>query len=203
VTELRDTIARNISKLRTEAGLTQLALAEKLNYSDKAVSKWERAESVPDIFMLKRIADLFRVSVDYLLEADHTASDVKRLMDKKISQRNKNIVTCLSVGLVWFVATAIFVLQLIFFPDVLYPEWMTFIYAIPISSIVAIVFNSLWGKKKINYVIISVLVWSIILAIFLSFITIVKINIWQTFLIGVPAQIIICLWSGITSRKKP
>ena len=55
--ELRGIIAKNICSLRTGAGLTQLQLAEILNYSDKAVSKWERGESVPDIFMLKRIAD--------------------------------------------------------------------------------------------------------------------------------------------------
>ena len=65
--ELKTVIAKNISELRRSAMMTQLDLAERLNYSDKAVSKWERAESVPDISVLKAIADIFGVSVDYLL----------------------------------------------------------------------------------------------------------------------------------------
>ena len=69
--DLREIVAKNICELRREANMTQLMLAEKLNYSDKAVSKWERGESVPDVFMLKTIADLFGVTVDYLLTDDH------------------------------------------------------------------------------------------------------------------------------------
>ena len=64
-------IAGNIGKLRREAGMTQLELAEELNYSDKAVSKWERGESIPDVIILKQLADRFSVSVDFLLRADH------------------------------------------------------------------------------------------------------------------------------------
>ena len=59
--ELREIIAKNISDLRKKSGLTQIELAEKLNYSDKAVSKWERGDSVPDVGVLKQIADLFGV----------------------------------------------------------------------------------------------------------------------------------------------
>ena len=64
-------IAKNITALRQNRKMTQAELAEKLNYSDKAVSKWERGESVPDVLVLKSIADMFGVSLDYLLEADH------------------------------------------------------------------------------------------------------------------------------------
>ena len=60
-------IAKKLTKLRKENNLTHLQLAEKLNYSDKAISKWERAESIPDVLVLKSIADLFGVTVDYLL----------------------------------------------------------------------------------------------------------------------------------------
>lgn len=71
--ELKVIIAENIQSLRRDAGMTQAALAEKLNYTDKAVSKWERGESVPDVAVLRDIADLFGVTVDYLLRQDHTA----------------------------------------------------------------------------------------------------------------------------------
>ena len=97
MTELRDAIAKNICKLRTDAGMTQAALAEVLNYSDKAVSKWERSESVPDVFMLKRIAEYFGVTIDYLLEIEHTPEqEVARVEKNKKSKRNKTIVSLLA-----------------------------------------------------------------------------------------------------------
>ena len=69
--DLKPVIAQNITALRQSHKMTQIELAEKLNYSDKAVSKWERGESIPDVIVLKTIADLFGVSLDYLLEEDH------------------------------------------------------------------------------------------------------------------------------------
>ena len=69
-------VAKNISELRQLNKLTQAELGEKINYSDKAVSKWERGESLPDAFVLKRIANIFQVSVDYLLE-DHSNDKTK------------------------------------------------------------------------------------------------------------------------------
>ena len=68
---LKHLIALNIAALRRAQGMTQITLAEKLHYSDKAISKWERGESLPDISVLKEIADLFGVTVDYLLY-EHT-----------------------------------------------------------------------------------------------------------------------------------
>lgn len=69
--DLKRIIADNIAELRKAVPLTQAELAEKLNYSDKAVSKWERGESIPDVIVLKQIAGIFGVSVDYLLEEVH------------------------------------------------------------------------------------------------------------------------------------
>jgi len=67
--ELKIVFASNLIKLRTRAGMTQAELGEKLHYSDKSVSKWERGESVPDAYVLKCIAELFGVSVDYLISS--------------------------------------------------------------------------------------------------------------------------------------
>ena len=55
--DLKPVIAKNITALRQQARMTQSELAERLNYSDKAISKWERAESMPDVAVLKTIAD--------------------------------------------------------------------------------------------------------------------------------------------------
>ena len=65
--DIKPIIAKNITALRQGAKMTQIELAERLNYSDKSVSKWERAESLPDITVLKAIADMFEVPLDYLV----------------------------------------------------------------------------------------------------------------------------------------
>ena len=64
---LKVMIGSNIAAYRKRAGLTQAGLAEKLNYSDKAVSKWERGESIPDVLTLMQLAELFEISVNDLL----------------------------------------------------------------------------------------------------------------------------------------
>ena len=201
MTELRDTIAKNICDLRTGAGLTQLSLAEVLNYSDKAVSKWERGESVPDIFMLKRIADYFGVTVDYLLESDHTESIEQTIEHHKFVSRNRFIISFLATALVWLIATFAFVTMLIFSPDLALRPWLMFIYAIPVSATVALVFNSIWGRRKMNYPIISVLVWSLLVAVFMSLLIIFGINIWPVFILGIPGQAIIIIWSCMKSKQ--
>ena len=200
--ELRDTIAKNICDLRTSAGMTQLALADVLNYSDKAISKWERGESVPDIFMLKRIADYFGVSVDYLLEDEHKESTSQKAEHVKVAARNRLVISILATSLVWLIATLAFVCMLIFCPDVALRPWLMFVYAIPVSSIVALVFNSIWGRHKVNYLIISVLIWSVLLAAFMTLLIIFNLNIWPLFLVGIPGQAIVIIWSGLTGKTR-
>ena len=61
MSDIKSIVAKNISELRQKRSMTQLELAEQLNYSDKAVSKWERGDSLPDISVLCDIAALFSV----------------------------------------------------------------------------------------------------------------------------------------------
>lgn len=191
--ELKPVIANNIIDLRKSMHWTQAELAQKLNYSDKAVSKWERAESVPDVTVLKSIADLFHVTIDYLMEADHTEKEVKSQTISKLQRRNHFIIALLSASLVFLIATIIFVVLLVCPVKSDFRPWMVYIYALPIALIVLLVFNSLWGKRAANFVIITVLVWVTLLAIYLTFLSQ---NIWLVFTIGIPSQIIILLWSG-------
>ena len=72
--DLKVIISKNLIMLRKGKKLTQIEFANELNYSDKAISKWERAESIPDIVVLKQISDVFGVSVDYLLN-EHTQKE--------------------------------------------------------------------------------------------------------------------------------
>lgn len=188
--DLKHIIAHNLSELRRSASMTQIDLAERLHYSDKAVSKWERGESIPDVSVLKEIADLFGVTVDYLLTEDHTAprDDVPAGR-----QHRRAVVTLLSVALVWLIATAVFVILGMVLPG-MRGEWLAFVYAVPVSAIVLLVFNSLWGRRRRNYSIVSVLVWGLLLSAFLTY---PRGMMWMLFLLGIPAQIIIWLWSRL------
>lgn len=192
---LNKTIAKNLSELRRAHGITQLQLAEKLNYSDKAVSKWERGESVPDISVLKQLSDIYGITVDYLLSDTHEqdrSDDTVRIIRK-----NRFIITLLAASVVWLIATLAHVIITMLLGETGY-NWLAYIVAIPVSCIVLIVFNSIWGRSKWNFAIITVLVWSVLLTLFLA----LRIErIWLIFVLGIPAQIIIILWSHIKRIK--
>lgn len=195
--DLKQIIAKNIGDLRRSTPLTQADLAEELNYSDKSVSKWERGESVPDITVLKQIADLFGVTVDYLLEAEHIKDEKKAVIISAQQKKNKLIISALAVSLVWLVATIAFVSLGIIIEDI-GDLWKIYVYALPASLIVLLVFNSIWGNTRQNFYIVTLLVWSILLSVFLA---LYVYKLWLIFLIGIPLQIIIILWSGIKLEK--
>ena len=197
--ELKQHIAKNIAALRVCAKLTQAELAEKLNYSDKAVSKWERGESLPDIVVLKQIADMFGVSVDWLL-SDNNEKAPQIPAKKDIKKQNHLIITLLSVIGVWFVAILTFVILLIC-GKALDGGWLAFIAALPISFVLLLVFNCIWGKLKWNQYIISALAWSTLALIYLSLLVASR-NYWQIFFIGAPAEVAIIIAHHIKRTKK-
>lgn len=187
-------IANNITELRKAVPLTQAELAERLNYSDKAVSKWERGESIPDVIVLKQIADIFGVSVDYLLEEVHPLKATMQSVPRQLKQ-NRLLITGVSCVLVFLIATLVFVI--LASVTELSRLWLAYVYCVPVCSILLIVFNSVWGKAKLNFFFISLLVWSILASIYLS---IGSYEQWLIFTIGIPAQVIIIMWSGIKAR---
>lgn len=198
--ELKFIIAKNIQKLRQEKGMTQLELAERLNYSDKSVSKWERGESLPDIVVLKSVADLFEVTLDYLVEEEHNGKSVTKEMLDRNYRRNCNIITGTSIFIVALMATLIYVILAMIFPGTNYP-WLCYAYAVPAALIVWLVFNSIWYNPRRNFLIVSLLVWSLLLALYLTF-SMMGFHIWPILLVGVPAQIIIWMWSKLKNKVK-
>lgn len=198
--DLKFIIAKNIQRLRQEKGMTQLELAEKLNYSDKSVSKWERGESLPDIVVLKFVADLFEVTLDYLVEEEHSGKPVTKEMMNRNYRRNCYIITGTSIFIVALMATLIFVILAMIFPGTNYP-WLCYAYAIPAALIVWLVFNSIWFNPRRNFLIVSLLVWSLLLALYLTF-SMMGFYIWPILLVGVPAQIIIWMWSKLKNKIK-
>ena len=182
---LNNVIAENISNLRKKAGLTQLELAEKLNYSDKAVSKWERGESIPDVVVLKQIADMFGVKVDFLLNKQNP----RMIRLTKHISLSSTLITILASIVVWIIATITFVvLELVGVKG----AWFCFIIAVPVTLIVMLVLNCIWSKKWITFTIISLLIWSVLATIYIGAI---KYNIWLIFLIGIPLQLATIIWA--------
>ena len=197
--DLRNIVAENMTHLRKAQHLTQAELAEKLRYSDKAVSKWERGESIPDVAVLKTIADLFGVTVDYLLTAEHKTT-VPVLSRLESTLRSHRVITGLSILLVALLATLIFVI-LDLLPGERGGAWLSFIWAVPVGSIVWLVFNSIWFNRHLNYLIISILVWSTLTATHITALFF-GVNIWLIYVLGVPGQAIILLWSKMRGWKK-
>ena len=185
-------VAKNIGRLRQASGMTQAELAAKLNYSDKAVSKWERRESLPDVAVLAQIADLFQVSLDWLVRGEVMSAEPAV---KERSHLNRVLVTVMSVVLVWLVAALVFmVIHLITGGNVV--NALVFIYAVPASLIVWLVFNSIWFKPKRNFIIISLLVWSLLVTIQMTILPF-GYNVWPIYILGIPGQIIIFIWSKL------
>ena len=156
--ELKHIIADNLINLRKANKLTQLELATKLNYSDKAISKWERGDSMPDIFMFKELADMYGVTLDYMM-TEHSDEEAQKYKKKDSKLSNKLIITLLSCVVVWICATIIYV-NLNIVQGINY--WMVWLWAIPVSAIILLVFSSIWAHKRQVLTCISLLVWSLL-----------------------------------------
>ena len=195
--DLKRIIANNITNLRKSKNLTQLEFAKELNYSDKAISKWERAESIPDVVVLKQIADFFGVTIDYLLN-EHLENEKLIVIENKIksSSLNKVSLSLLSACPIWIISTIVFSLVSIF--KGIY-VWYVFYISVPLTILMFLIFNSLWGNKRNNYIIVSFFVWSILACIYLC---LIKFNLWQLFILGIPAQLAIILWSSLKFKIK-
>ena len=193
--DFKKIVAENMTKLRTSRGLTQAQLGEQLNYSDKSVSKWERGESLPDVYVLKQLADLYGVTVDYLL-TDHEGAEVAPPpAEEKPRRYSRRFITLTVLAGIWALAVLIFVI--LWITGTVF--WLIFVYAIPVTMITMLVLNSVWGTRENNLYIISALMWGTICSIYLTFL---DQNWWQLFLIGLPAQLIIILAFSIKNKPK-
>ena len=178
---LRKTVAKNIAAYRKAHHDTQLDLATKLNYSDKSVSKWERGESLPDVYILSQIADLYGVSVSAL---------IGEIQPPKESKPHYHMfILLLSLALTMAVATLLFSMFMIC--KVPYPAWRFFVYALPVCSIICIVFTSLWWGILWQGVSVSALIWTLGLSLYLSF---ELENVSLIFLVCAALQVLTVLW---------
>lgn len=176
--------AQNLILLRKHHGYTQLALAEKLNYSDKAVSKWERGEALPDVQTVGEIAHLFHLTIDELLY--NTPEHITKIS----KQREKNPfqwkLSFLIVSTVWLLAIFLFVILNLLLEK--QPLWLTFIAAVPASMIVFLVFAILTKRRLLILFFVALLTVSSSL---LAFLTINHPNDWLLFLLVIPVLFVV------------
>ena len=197
--DIKSNVAKNITELRIHNNMTQMELGEKLNYSDKTISKWERGESSPDISVLVEIADLFGVTLDYIVRAD-SIEDVVIERKTKETKYNRRAISYIAESGAWIVAVFAFIITTLIVGEMTF-QWLYFIYALPIVLIVKLIFNSIWFNPRHNYFIISALMWSILATIHITFLYF-NVNVSLIYLLGVAGQIIIVLCSFINMPKK-
>lgn len=194
--EINQTIAKNLIHYRKAAGLTQAELAEKINYSDKSVSKWESGNGVPDVYTLIQLARLYGVSLNALV-GDETPAPIQ---EKTRSSKGLHIlIMLLSSGIVWLAAIFAFVGIKLLYPDG--PAWLCYLYAVLVNAIVILVYAAIWKHRVLNFISVSTIVWMSLVCLFVTvrFFSI-KFGwdysaLWCIFLIGVPLQALEILWA--------
>ena len=202
--ELNEKLAKNLTYYRKVAGFTQAELAEKINYSDKSVSKWESGNGVPDIYTLVQLSKLYNVSLNELVGEDvpHQIPE-----NPPIPTRLRVLIMLLSSGIVWLVAILAFVALQIAMPDA-GAWWLCFLYAVLANAIVMTVFAGVWKMRLVNFFSVSVLIWVGLTCLFLTMHEIL-LGLNQTytylgflFLIGIPLQVLEVLWTFFRSTLR-
>lgn len=198
--KLKIRIGKNIALFRKKRGLTQAGLAERINYSDKAISKWERGESVPDVVTLVTLARQLDVTVDMLLSDPNALPEqtgrVQQAMDQVVQKTlkrkaDKRIIRNLSSILVWFVALLLYV---VLETLNIHHSWLAFFYAIPADAIVGLCLRSAWHDYRSNQLLISAIVWGLLISLYMTLYVLLQLNAWRVMLLGIPGQAAIWLW---------
>ncbi len=199
MSDIKEVIAANLIRLRQQAGLTQLQLAEMLNYSDKAVSKWERGESVPDVRILVQLADIYHITVDDIVREPHGA-EVK----PKLNLKKKHLlISLLSAGLVWLVAAGIFMI-LCYVSTCRNLAYLTFVVAPFVSFVVLTVFSALWAKRIWLALSCSGIVWSVVLIVHVFLRVFGKdIEVWPFYIVAAAVEILLIGWFVLRRLYKP
>lgn len=196
-------VASRLIRLRQEAGMTQAELGEKLNYSDKTVSKWERGESIPDAFVLLHLAEIYGTTVDALLREDAPWQDpvARQKAEEKAAapKFSSTVVTLVALTGIWTMAVLMFVIFWLVTDSI---QWIIFASAVPISLITLLVLNSVWNRGRHNLYIVMGLVACIVALIYLFFLCFQGSNPWQLFLILIPAELLVVLCFHIRRRER-
>lgn len=198
---LKSNVAKNLTDLRKKKKLTQGELAARFSYSDKAVSKWENGETLPAVDTLQELADFYGVTLDYLTH-EPTAEN-HQLYAKTIPAKvNKSIISALAILLAWLLAIVV-ALSVQMLSGSIY--WMAFVWAFPVSFLLALIFNAVWGKKKWSASLITGFIWTLLIATYLELGLDLPDGqgwrLWLLFLLGLPVTAAAILSSFLRGEK--
>ena len=194
---LEQIVANNLTELRKEKKWTQAELAEKINYSDKSVSKWERGEALPDLKVLKQMADLFGVNLEYFI-TENASAEKERFTVSKGGTAFRVVVALLAACIVWLIAVVVFVSFSIKSTYL----WMVFIWAIPASTWLMMMMFQHWSFRITALVFRSIACWTLLTASYLQLLVSRGLNAWMIFLVGIPLQAVLILWTSLRTSKK-
>lgn len=203
---IKDSISKKITYYRTQHGLTQLELAEKLSYSDKSVSKWERGDGVPDVYVLCEMAELFGVSLDDFIQEipEEAEPRINNSGDKTWRRLYKKIFICaFSIVSVWALAAVAFFIVNSFFYSKNFPAWLAFIYAIPLSGAVLLFLSHRWNIKLLKVAALSCMNWTISVSIHLTleFSGLPVANLFVLYTISAAVQFLVVFWFLLLKQK--
>lgn len=192
--KLQRIIASNIIYLRKKNNLTQQELATKINYSDNAISRWERGDATPTVEILNIIAQYFGVNITDFFDENFPEKDKPK---DKITNVKRILVILFSVSIVWTFALVGFIYTMMFqdqLGDFGPNGWLLFAFSVPLSLLVLYFYNRLWGNKIFHLMIFSLFWWSLITNFFLYSLVLSGVNLWLMFLLGIPIQLAQILW---------
>ena len=194
---VKETVRANLVKLRKERKMTQMELAEKIGYSDKAISRWETGEVNPDIETLDKLADLYEVDISVFF-AEYNAKEYKAKMFKETQMGRKIAVWILMVVALWYIGIMIFIYSSTFKMDES-RSWLIFIWLLPITFVLCALFNVKWGNSVLGIIFASLICWTLLTAIYLQFLAY---NVYLLFISGLPIQIAILLLAYMRTKKE-
>ena len=191
--DLHPIISENLLFLRKSNKLTQSQLAERIGYSDKAVSRWETGDALPDINVLYDLCDFYGVTLDALVTKGGVSDQEPVKMRSSI--RYGIATGCLAVMFVWLIATITFIYaQARSGSD----SWLAFIWAIPLSCVVVSLVNRKYRNTVVMLISSSLFIWSMLTALYLQFL---EYNFWLIYIAGIPLQAICIMWFVVRKFK--
>ncbi len=194
---VKETVRENLIKLRKEHKYTQMELAEKIGYSDKAISRWETGEVNPDIETLEKLSSLYGVDITVFF-SEYSPEQHKAEVARDTQLGRKIAVWILMAVALWYVGIMLYIYSHTFVSDSA-RSWLIFIWLVPLTFILCSVMNRMWGNAVMGIIFSSLVCWSLLAAIYLHFL---KYNLYLLFISGVPIQMAILLLDYMKRKSK-
>lgn len=151
-------VGENIAYYRKKMNLTQSELAEKLGYSDKSISKWERKEGIPSVIVLNELASFFGITLNDI---------TKEVKIHKPFKHNKRVISFFYASIPFFASLILFAIGLAF--DLNYEIWKVILYGVCGSAITLFVFSIVHKQRLEMYAYLSIFIWVLATTVYLEF----------------------------------